>query len=97
MQITLDISEDIARQFAANTETLSRAALEALAIEGARSGKLNTEQVRRLLAFPTRYEVAGFLKEHRVYYAFNREDIDRDAAIALEFTQQCSSSPIPPR
>jgi hypothetical protein len=54
MRITLEISEDIARQFAVNPEGLSLAALEALAIEGARSGKLTTEQVRRLLGFSTR-------------------------------------------
>lgn len=97
MQITLEISEDIARQFATNPEILSRAALEALAAEGARSGKLTTEQVRRLLGLSTRYEADGFLKQHGVYHPFNRDDIHHDAAIALEFSKQCSSSQIPPR
>jgi hypothetical protein len=97
MQITLEVSEDIARHFAVNPEDLSRAALEALAIEGVRSGKLTTEQVRRLLGFSTRYEADGFLKQHEVYYPWSREDVQRDAAIALEFSQQCSSSPTPLR
>lgn len=96
MQITLEVSEDIARQFAVNREGLSQAALEALAIEGARSGKLSTEQVRRLLGFGTRYEADGFLKQHEVYYTFSAEDVRRDAAIASELSQ-CSSSPTPPR
>lgn len=69
MQITLDIYEDIARQFAINQEGLSRAVFEALAIEGTRSGKLTTEQVRRLLGLATRYDEAdGFLKLHQIYY-----------------------------
>lgn len=96
MQITLDVSEDIARQFAMNPEGVSLAALEALAIERARSGKLTTEQVRRLLGFATRYEADGFLKQHEVYYHVTAEDVQRDAAVAWEFSQ-CSSSPTPPR
>jgi hypothetical protein len=97
MQITLDVSEDIARRFALNPEELSRATLEALALEGARSGKLTTEQVRQLLSFSSRYEADGFLKQHQVFYPWNSSDIQTDAAHALEFSQPCSSSPIPPR
>ena len=96
MQITLDVAEDIAHQFAISPEGLSRAALEALAIQGARSGKLTTEQVRRMLGFPTRYEADGFLKQHEVYYDLTRADVERDSAIAGEFSQ-CSSLPTPPR
>lgn len=96
MQANIEVSEDIARQFAANPQDLSRAALEALAIEGARSGKLTTEQVRRLLGFPTRYEADGFLKQHEVYYRMTPEDVRRDAATAWD-SSQCSSSPTPPR
>ena len=62
MQITLELSEDIARQFATNPEGLSRLVLEAFAIEGARSGKLTTEHVRRLLGRATRKDADGFLK-----------------------------------
>jgi hypothetical protein len=94
MQITFEVSEDIARRFAVKPEDLSRAALEALALEGARSGKLTTEQVRRVLGFSTRYQADAFLKQHEVYYAVTREDVARDAAIALEFSRPCSSSPI---
>ena len=76
MQITLDVSEDIAHQFAVNPEGLSRATLEALALEGVRSCKLTTEQVRRLLGFRTRYEADGFLKQHQVYYQLTYEDVE---------------------
>ena len=97
MQITLDLAEDIARRFALNPEELSRATLEALALEGARSGKLNTEQVRRLLGFTSRYEADGFLKQHQIFYPWDTVDIENDAALAREFSQACSSSPTPPR
>lgn len=96
MQITLDLAEDIAQQFAANPEGVSRATLEALAVEGARSGKLTTEQVRRMLGLATRYDADGFLKQHQVYYNLTPADVERDAAVAWEFSQ-CSSLPTPPR
>jgi Uncharacterised protein family (UPF0175) len=96
MQITVELPEDIARQLAVNPQDLSRAALEAIAVEGARSGKLTTEQVRRLLGFSTRYQADGFLKKHEVYYSLTSEQVERDAATASEFSQ-CSSSPTPPR
>src|SRR5271167_1608547 len=67
MQITLEVSEDIAQRLALTSEGLSRAALEALAIEGARSGKLTTDQVRRLLGFSTRYEADGNPKRRRTW------------------------------
>ncbi|MBV9226134.1 MAG: UPF0175 family protein [Acidobacteriaceae bacterium] len=97
MQITLDVAEDLACHLAVNLEGLSRAALEALALEGARSGKLTTEQVRRLLGFVTRYEADGCLKQHDVYHPWSREDVQREAETALKFSQSCSSSPIRPR
>ena len=44
---------------------MSRAqALEALALEGYRSGKLSQAQVRRMLGYETRAQVDGFLKRH---------------------------------
>jgi Uncharacterised protein family (UPF0175) len=96
MQITLNLSDDIARQFADDPAGLSRAALEALAAEGARSGRLTTEQVRRLLGFSSRYEADGFLKEHGVFYPLTAEQAGQDANTAWEFSR-CSSSPTPPR
>ena len=95
MQIAFDVAEDIARQLAVNPADLPRAALEALAIEGARAGKLTTEQVRRMLGFATRYETDGFLKQHEVFFRLSAADFTKDAATASEFSQ-CSSSPIPP-
>jgi hypothetical protein len=60
------------------------------------SGKLTTEQVRRMLGFATRYGTDGFLKQHEVCYQLNREYVARDAAVAWEFSS-CSLSPTPHR
>jgi hypothetical protein len=51
MRVHLDVPEDVARRFAAEPGGITRAALEALAIEGVRSGKLTVQQARQMLAF----------------------------------------------
>ena len=48
MRITLDLPEDIAAHLAAQGENLSRAALEAFALEEYRARKLSTAQLRQL-------------------------------------------------
>jgi hypothetical protein len=65
---------------------LSRAAIEAIALEGYRSRRLSTGQVRRLLGFATRIRVHEFLKEHGVYLHYSAADIeqDRKASMASE-------------
>lgn len=70
-----------------DNRAVERAALEALALEGVRTGKLSTGQVRRLLGFGTRYEVHGFLKSHGVYLEMTPEEIERDARAAAEFSR----------
>ena len=93
MQITLELPEDIAHRLAADSEGLSRAAIEALAIEGVRSGKLSTGQARRLLGFNTRMQVDGFLKERGVNLPLKVEDVERDVKVSRRFREQWSSSP----
>lgn len=87
MEITLDVPEDLAQYFAPDASGLSRAALEALALEGLRSEKLTTAQARRLLGFKSRYEMDGFLKAHELFLPSTLDDIRRDADTALTFME----------
>jgi predicted HTH domain antitoxin len=97
MQITLELPEDIARHLKTGGSDISRTALEGLALEGYRSGKLSESQVRRLLEFGTRYEVHGFLKEHSVPLRYSEQDLDRDIENAREFSEKWLSSRTPRR
>jgi Uncharacterised protein family (UPF0175) len=75
MQVTLDIPDDMAGKLASHGQDPARAGLEAVAIEGFRSGALSAYQARRLLGFETRYELDGFLKAHSVWeHAYGLED-----------------------
>jgi hypothetical protein len=87
MQVTVELPEDVARCFAGDASGLSRAALEALALEGVRSGKLSTAQARRLLGIRSRYEMDGFLKAHGILIPMTIEDVRRDSDTALAFSK----------
>jgi len=83
MQIHLDIPEGIATHFGGDARSVERAALEALALEGIRSGSLSRGQVRQLLGLPSRYEVDGFLKAHGVPVQESLEEVQGDAELVL--------------
>ena len=78
MRITLDVPDDVAAGLAASGHDVPRAALEALAVEGYRTGTLTQAQVRRLLGYQTRAEVDGFLKQHEVWLEYTLDDLERD-------------------
>lgn len=80
MTIVFDLPEDIATALSPGDADRSRLALESLALEGYRSGRLTEEQVRRMLGFASRWDVHGFLKEHNVYLNYSIEDLQNDLA-----------------
>jgi hypothetical protein len=55
-----------------------------MALEGYRTDRLTEADLRELLAFETRMEVHGFLKDHGVFMHYTAEDLDRDAAVAVD-------------
>ena len=87
MQVHLDVPEDVAQQFAAEPGGITRAALEALAIEGVRSGKLTVHQARQMLGISSRYQMDGFLKAHGVLLAITVEDVAKDSETAITFSR----------
>jgi len=83
MDVHLEVPEEFARHLAPDSTGLARVALEALAAEGVRSGKLTTFQARRLLGIQSRYEMDGFLKAHGVHLDLTLEDVQKDTDAAL--------------
>jgi hypothetical protein len=82
MQVSLEIPEDLGRRIAADPGELPRAALEGLALEAIRTGKLTVSQARRLLGIQSRYAMDGFLKAHGVFLDLTLEDVRRDSEVA---------------
>jgi hypothetical protein len=83
MDVHLEVPEELARQLASDAEDLARVALEALAAEGVRSGKLSVFQARELLGIQSRYEMDGFLKPHGLFLDPTLEDVRKDSDASL--------------
>ena len=77
-QVTLDLPDELSSFLAASGHNLERAALEAIALEAYREGKISTAQLRRLLGYHTRMQVHAFLKEHGVYLRYGPADLEHD-------------------
>lgn len=80
MELTVHIPDDIAPRLQAAGGDLPRRALEALALEEYKSGRITKPELRRLLGFGTRYKLDGFLKDHGVMEEFTMEDLEQDRA-----------------
>jgi len=78
MQVTLDLPDDISEALQGRWQDLSKKALEALAVEGDRTGALTESQVRRLFGLESRFEVHAILKDHRVLLRYTEADLEDD-------------------
>lgn len=87
MDVQLQIPDDVARVIQNQQPDLSRAALEALALEGYRSQRLSEGQVRRMLGFRTRMQVHTFLKAHNVYLNYSMRELENDLASLKQFEE----------
>jgi predicted HTH domain antitoxin len=75
MEITVRLPDDIAQR-----SDPGREALEALVIQGYRSGALTHSRSSQLLGM-SRFEFDGFLKDRGIFeHAYDLEDLDRDLA-----------------
>ncbi len=88
MNIAIDIPEDIARQLSEKWGSLSRGALEAIAIEGYRSGALSHAQVQRILGHSSRWETDAFLKKTEVFLNYTEADLEQDLEVGRRLSGQ---------
>ena len=93
MQFTVDIPDELAAQMISGGGNLSRAALEAIAVEGYRMERLSESEIRRLLGFETRMEVHAFLKEHGAYLHYSMADLEQDRESALRMRARRQAPP----
>jgi hypothetical protein len=87
VDVHINIPEEVARQFTAEPGGIARAAVEALAAEGVRSGKLTVYQARQLLGIRSRYEMDGFLKAHGLFLPETVEEVVADSETAIAFSK----------
>ncbi len=89
MELTLTIPDEIAPNLKnGGVKTLSRRALELLALDGYKSGELTESQVKVMLGFDDRFEVDAFLKQHGAYYDDTLEDLETSRTVLEELLNQ---------
>jgi hypothetical protein len=79
MSVTLRIPDELASRFA-SAEEMERRALEALALDEFRLGRLTRPELKHLLGLATRAELDGFLVAHGVVGTFSASDLESDRA-----------------
>lgn len=78
MQVHIELPDDISPALQQSWDDLPRRTLEALAIEGYRTGVLTESQVRRMLGYATRLEVHALLKQAGVYLHYTEAEVAED-------------------
>jgi hypothetical protein len=78
MNLIVEILDDVAERLTAAGGDLSRRALEALALEEYKHGRLTKSELRRLLGFGPRAELDEFFKAHEVFGSYTPADLERD-------------------
>jgi hypothetical protein len=87
MHVRFDVPEEVARQFTTEPGGITRAAAEAFAAEGVRSGKLTVYQARRMLGIRSRYGMDGFLKSRGVLLPDTAQQVLVDSETAIAFSR----------
>jgi hypothetical protein len=79
MQLIIEIPDELAAALASGGADPARAALEAIGLEAYRERRIGSLQLRMFLGIPSRYELDGFLKAHRIE-KYTAEDFEHDLA-----------------
>ena len=77
MQVTVELPDEIARSLAEKQPDLSRAVIEATAIEALRDGAISAGKAAEMLGI-SRDTMDGILKRAEVYLDYTLEDLERD-------------------
>ena len=79
MNVAIELPEDIGRQLESAWGDMPQRVLEAIAVEGYRSGALTRAEVGRVLGLAY-WETEAFLKERQAYLAYSAADLEQDRA-----------------
>ena len=80
MNIAINIPDDIGHILAAQVGGVSRAVLEAVAIEAYRSGTITPAQVQQVLELRSRWETESFLRRAEAFHDYTMDDLEQDIA-----------------
>jgi len=88
VNVAIEIPDDIGRALGARASDVSRAVLEAVAIEAYRSGTITPAQVQQMLGLRSRWETESFLRRAEAYHDYTMDDLERDIAAIRDESRQ---------
>lgn len=80
MNVAIELPEDIARHLESAWQDVPRRVLEAVVLEGYRSGALSRGEVGRLLGLSF-WETEALLKERQAYLSYTDADLAQDRVV----------------
>lgn len=80
MNVEIEIPDDIGRVLGGQSGDITRAVLEAVAVEAYRSGAITPVQVQQMLGLRSRWETESFLRRAEAYHEYTMDDLERDIA-----------------
>jgi hypothetical protein len=88
MDVAIRIPDEVGRALMARGADVTRAVLEAVAIEAYRSNIITPAQVQEMLGFRSRWETESFLHRAEAYHEYTMDDLDRDIAAIRDASRQ---------
>jgi Uncharacterised protein family (UPF0175) len=88
MNIAIQIPDEVGRALMARGADVTRAVLEAVAIEAYRFGGITPTQVQEMLGLRSRWETESFLHRAEAYHDYTMDDLDRDIAAIRDASRQ---------
>lgn len=82
MNVHIKIPDEILNS---DSKETSRQILEAVALEGYKSGQISAAQIKKILGFKSRFEVLDFLAKNKVAWVdYSVEDAERERTLLRE-------------
>jgi Uncharacterised protein family (UPF0175) len=78
MQVTIEISDEVAAQLQQSWDNLPRKVLEVLVVEAYREDLLTRYQVGQILGLSSRFAVDRFLKQANAYWHYDEQELEDD-------------------
>jgi hypothetical protein len=88
MKVTLEVPESLAERLRGPRGSLSRAALEALAVEAYRLRRISSFELCDLLEIQSRAEMDHFLKAHGVPLDYTIEDFEAESGTSSRLREK---------
>lgn len=88
MDVAIQIPDEVGRALAARSADVSRAVLEAVAVEAYRTGAITPAQVKEMLGLRSRWETEAFLRRVEAYNDYTMDDLEQDIATIRDATRQ---------